>query len=448
MNLKNVFKRVFCVNLKRRKDRWKEFTERFPDDWPFRDVVKFDAIDGRRVRFPDWWKAGPGAWGCYRSHLRILENCLQNQIKSVLLLEDDALFLPNFREKVERFFTSLPEDWQMVYLGGQHLMIDQHPPKKVNDSVFLPYNVNRTHCFGLRGNMIQIVYEHLLRQDWQNAQHIDHHLGRLHQRRAHKIYCPWEWLVGQAEGKSNISGRTPPNRFWAPAEQLEAFNAEDCRLVAVIGLHSSGSSALAGVLYHLGLHLGNKLIGYYGTNPEKNCGFEAVGLRDICEKAIPFPVTNWKIPRGQLWSHLRTFINEKKREAFFKHTIAAVKYPQLCQMGPQLRNLCGKTLRVVHINRPFAQSVASMQKRPDVRRNGIDPQAVEDHQRWLQEGKVQLIDKLPKSQVLNVDYSQLVSHPRVVVTRLKKFLKIKPTPEQVQRALDSVDPSKQHIKGN
>jgi len=447
MNLEKTFKRVYCVNLKRRADRWERFQDSLPEDWPFQTVRRFDAIDGKRVKHPDWWKAGGGAWGCYRSHLRILEDCLQQGVQSVLLLEDDALFPADFRKDVERFFKFLPEDWEMIYLGGQHLMIDKHPPRKINKAVFQPYNVNRTHCFGLRGEMIRVVYKHLLRQDWKNAQHIDHHLGRLHQRRERRIYCPWKWLVGQAEGQSNISGRNPPDRFWAAAEQLEAFDAEACPLVAVVGLHSSGSSALAGVLHHLGLHLGNKLVGYYGNDPEGACGFEAIGLMNICEEAIPFPATQRKIKRGQLWAKLRTFINEKKREAFFKGTIAALKYPQLCQMGPQLRNLCGKTLRVVHIDRPIEDSIRSMKKRPDVKRNGIKPKAVEDHQRWLAEGKEDLIASLPPSRVLTVQFKDLINHPRVVITRLKKFLKIKPTPEQVQRAAESVDRDKPTIKG-
>jgi hypothetical protein len=448
MKLKDAFKRVYCVNLKRRQDRWEQFLEGLPDDWPFPKIERFEAIDGKKAKHPDWWKAGPGAWGCYRSHLRILEDCLNNGIPSVLLLEDDALFLPDFRRKVERFFKFLPEDWEMIYLGGQHLMIDKHPPLKINKAVFQPFNVNRTHAFGIRGDMIRVVYKHLLRNDWVNAQHIDHHLGRLHQGRDHRIYCPWEWLVGQAEGQSNISGRNPPDRFWAPAEQLEAFDAEASPLVVVIGLHSSGSSALAGVLHHLGLHLGNRLVGYYGTDPNGACGFEAVRLFQICEKAIPFPATERKIKRGELWAELRAFINEKKREAFFKGTLAALKYPQLCQMGPQLRNLCGKNLRVIHIDRPIEDSIRSMQKRPDVKRNGIKPRDVAEHQRWLAEGKQDLLQSLPPSQVLTVRFKTLLSHPRVAITQIKKFLRIKPTREQIQRALDSVDPSKQTVKGD
>ncbi len=43
---------------------------------------RFAAIDGRRLATPEQWRAGNGAWGCYRSHLLILEKCLLEGIDS------------------------------------------------------------------------------------------------------------------------------------------------------------------------------------------------------------------------------------------------------------------------------------------------------------------------------------------------------------------------------
>ena len=267
--------------------------------WPFQEIQKFSAIDGKRCKPPQWWTQGGGAWGCYQSHLRILEDCLNRGVRSVLFLEDDALPSEDFTTKAETFFRNLPMDWGMVYLGGQHLMINEHPPRRVNEEVFIPYNVNRTHAFGLRGEMLRVVYRHLHRIDWAKSHHIDHHLGRLHQRRDHPIFCPREWIIGQAEGKSNISGREFGDRFWAAAENIVSVDPQDQPFVAVLGTHSSGSSALAGVLYHLGLHLGNSLGGFYGKDPEKVCGFEAMGLASLCERVLPFPETDYQVKRGE-----------------------------------------------------------------------------------------------------------------------------------------------------
>ena len=160
--MEHRFARVFVVNLHSRPDRWESFRERLPEDWPFGEVTRFVAIDGRLVPPPGWWKGGAGAWGCYRSHLKIIEDCLAQDIDSVLIMEDDALFVDGFTEKCRQFFDHLPSDWGFVYLGGQHLEQNIRLPRRVSEWAYRPYNVNRTHCFALRGRgMMEAVYKHL-----------------------------------------------------------------------------------------------------------------------------------------------------------------------------------------------------------------------------------------------------------------------------------------------
>jgi hypothetical protein len=410
--------------------------------WPFRKIQRFQAIDGKKVKPPNWWTQGGGAWGCYRSHLRIMEDALNRGVKSVLFLEDDALPCEDFGPKAEAFIRNLPKDWGMVYLGGQHLMINQHPPKKVNDEVFIPYNVNRTHAFALRGEMMSIVYRHISRIDWVKNHHIDHHLGRLHQQRRHPIYCPKEWILGQAEGKSNISGREFGDRFWAAAETIVGVDPKDQPFVAVIGLHSSGSSVLAGVLYHLGLHLGNSLGGFYGNNPDKSCGFEAQGLVQICEKALPFPAVEMKMKRGRIWAELRDWMNQRRREAANMGTLAAGKYPQLAALGNQLRNIAGKNLRVIAADRPLEDSVESMIRR--VKRKFCEDE-VRNHQEFLHTEKEALIQSLEESQVLRVNYQDLLDDPHEVIRRILEFLDFTPLEGRIEKAAEYVNPDQQHV---
>ena len=128
-NLKDSFEEVYCVTLDRRPDRWDQFMERVQSaGWPFQEIQKFQAVDGKLCKPPAYWTQGGGAWGCYRSHLRILEDCLNRGVKSVLFLEDDALPCEDFPAKAEKFLRHLPEDWGMIYLGGQHLLINKFPP--------------------------------------------------------------------------------------------------------------------------------------------------------------------------------------------------------------------------------------------------------------------------------------------------------------------------------
>jgi hypothetical protein len=435
------FERIYVINLMRRPDRSEQFFQGLPPDWPFRKIEHTFAVDGVRVQPPPQWKQGGPAWGCYRSHLRIIEDCLNYDIKSVLIFEDDAIFPKEFTKDVTTFLSEVPEDWEMLYLGGQHLYENKHPPKQISPNVFQPYNVNRTHAYALNGRMLEIVYKHLLRRDWMDGHHIDHHYGRLLQRRENKIYCPPQWLVGQREGKSDIACNTKQTQFWKGAETLNV-NTEDLPFVVVLGLHSSGSSCIAGILHHLGVHMGNTFSGFYGNDPTQigSCGFEAVHLVSICNRAIPFPHTERSWTRIRIQHELGNWIKSKQREALHKGTIAGCKYPTLCQMQDALVSILGDNLKLIDCSRPLEKSITSLQRRPD-RKHPLE--ALEAHQRWLWKGKQELLLQYPNH--LKVDYDGLLQSPEVYLKKIIDYLGINPSSEQYQTALSHIQPSKCHV---
>ena len=102
------------MNLDRRDDRLREWMRQLPDPWLFHEPERFAAIDGRRVATPPQWRAGNGAWGCYRSHMLILEKCLLEHIDSYVVFEDDAGFGEDFCEGLQQFVAELPADWGMA----------------------------------------------------------------------------------------------------------------------------------------------------------------------------------------------------------------------------------------------------------------------------------------------------------------------------------------------
>jgi len=192
------FERVYCVNLDRRPGKWRRFAEALPGDWPFPPPVRVSAIDGRTVPQPSHWKVGGGAWGCYRSHLRLIEQCLNEGVHSVLLLEDDAVIRDTaFSARVLAFLAAVPTDWQLLYLGGQLLHPKRTPPQRVNEHVYAPGNVHRTHAWALSREGMALVYRWLNTCDWPAKHHIDHRLGLLTERGGIRTYCPARWLIGQ-----------------------------------------------------------------------------------------------------------------------------------------------------------------------------------------------------------------------------------------------------------
>ena len=120
--LKNYFDQVWVINLRRREDRlarfWNEISK---SQWPFRRPQIFSAIEGNKVGVPKFWQTGGGSYGCMRSHMVLLERAIQDDIGSILVLEDDAVFLDTFGKDVAEFLKKVPNDWQCLMLGGQHV---------------------------------------------------------------------------------------------------------------------------------------------------------------------------------------------------------------------------------------------------------------------------------------------------------------------------------------
>ncbi len=212
------FEKSFVINLVFKTERLAKFQSSVPSC--LAPVEVWRAIHGDTVQHPDWWTAGRGAWGCYRSHLQILEKCYNEGTESYLVFEDDAVFRDGFEQEYSRFIANLPDDWEMAYLGGQLLHEIAHPPKQVNEHCYLPYNVNRTHAFAVHKRGYHKLYRHLSTVPFVNCEHIDHHLGRLHESARIKVYCPAKWLVGQDAGPSNISGNVNGISFWVDPERL------------------------------------------------------------------------------------------------------------------------------------------------------------------------------------------------------------------------------------
>lgn len=228
-----MFDRVVCLNLDRRPDRWQRFMAELPADWPFVPVERVAAVDGKACEIPEWYGANllrlnhpprdwlrkrAGAWGCLQSHLAVWRESWHT-CERLLVLEDDAVFLPGFVRDVQTFLSLVPDDWDQLYFGGEHLK----PPEEFAPGVFRGVNVNRTHAYAIRRPMMLAMAAHFSEpwaahreQDW----HVDHQLGRMHETGCWNVYAPTRWFVGQAGGCSDVQGRFTPFHCWQPPEAV------------------------------------------------------------------------------------------------------------------------------------------------------------------------------------------------------------------------------------
>ncbi|HST24592.1 MAG TPA: hypothetical protein VLJ76_01245 [Gaiellaceae bacterium] len=205
----------------------------------------------------------------------------------------------------------------------------------------------------------------------------------------------------------------------------------------MIGLHRSGSSCLAGALHNLGVHMGERLTGYEPTG-----GFEAAELMAICESAYPFPRTEPALPQTEIFAEMRRYVAKVCTTAANRGSqLAGGKYPHLCAMGATLQYACGEQLRLVHIDRPLEESIASLKERSRKATGFLaaGDAEVEHVQRWLWHEKQELLGRVSHVDVM---FADLLAAPRREVERVASWLEMTPSEEAIAKAVDHVRPKR------
>jgi len=427
---------VYAINLDRRPDRWERFAANAAAvAWPLPEVRRLSASDGRAIAPPPpWWNAGHGAWGCRDSHVRILRDCLARGVETVVVFEDDALFPPGFAGRLRSFLAAVPDDWEMLFLGGQH----QAPGRVVRPGVLRATNAQRTHAMIFRREGMRKVlawWEDFEAWRERPKEHIDHRLGWLQLAGGVVAYAPAPWIVGQAANKSDIDGRRHGDRWWQPS----ASYAGPVKYLAVVGTGRSGSSALAGVLSKLGVWMGPHLGGFEPTG-----GHEDRDLAKLCESLYPFPSTERQPAKG-LPHLVANYVAARRAEAAARGTIAGGKYPSLAALGRELRAAVPDGLAVIRCVRPLDESIASLRTRVKTPESvasfgPVTDEQCETLQRFLADRVDAFCASVPPAWRRDVAYADLIADPRAVIARLTRFLRINPTPEQIEAAVAHVRP--------
>lgn len=118
MTLNDYVDAIYCINLDDRKDRWEEAAKQFVKHnlW----VERVSGIKGSNMNLDFPPEIKEGAVGCALSQLFALKLAKHNKLKKFLLLEDDVEFDEEIQSKFPKYYSQVPNDWDMIYLGGQH----------------------------------------------------------------------------------------------------------------------------------------------------------------------------------------------------------------------------------------------------------------------------------------------------------------------------------------
>lgn len=173
-----------------------------------------------RETAPEWYRSGDGAWGCLQTHLTIWENFFNSSYDVQFIFESDVVFCEDFDKKFYLARKELPDDWDILFIGGQVLGDDSvlTRPKKIKKYLYRVYNVNRTHAYVInKTSNIFNAYDIIKRSHDRRTgnyigEHIDTILGACLKNMNAFIILPQ--LAGQKAGISTITGKQVSERWW------------------------------------------------------------------------------------------------------------------------------------------------------------------------------------------------------------------------------------------
>ena len=123
-NNNNNIDKIYVINLKKNKDRLEKFMKNAKK--ANIKVERFDAVYGKELSkdHPDILKhfvknhgLRLSQIGCALSHIKIMEDAINNNYNNILIFEDDAIIQEDFWDRFYEAYNELPKDWDMLLLS-------------------------------------------------------------------------------------------------------------------------------------------------------------------------------------------------------------------------------------------------------------------------------------------------------------------------------------------
>ncbi|MGB6512857.1 MAG: hypothetical protein WBF57_07710, partial [Mycobacterium sp.] len=198
-------------------------------------------------------------------------------------------------------------------------------------------------------------------------------------------------------------------------------------IIVVLGPWCGGTSAVAGILRHLGVLMGTEFDWNYR---ELHDTWEDSDLSQLCRRAFSEPDAQLQMDAGSFETRLRSWADNHRRAARIAGRRPGVKHPLLCVSIDFIRDAWGPVVPVV-VDRPVPNVLASL--------NRLGWWKDEQERAESTAHLIAARDlALAGTTTVRVDLEALRATPAVVLRRLADELGLVVTGAQVQAAADSV----------
>lgn len=203
MDFEKEFPARYWINLGRRQER--RFETEHQLECAGITAERFPAVDARFVRNHRGYESA-GRYALALSQRLVIRRAMLAGAKAVLVLEDDVIFHPELRERLEAM--DLPEDWGIFYLGCAHHV----RPEPAGEGIVRTAYALDTHAFAVRAPYYRKVMDALALKAGHHPDHpraSDWYLANLH--REIPTYACYPNLAWQAVAVSDLAGGTYSN---------------------------------------------------------------------------------------------------------------------------------------------------------------------------------------------------------------------------------------------
>jgi GR25 family glycosyltransferase involved in LPS biosynthesis len=204
MNLNNLSKSIYVINLKERTDRREHIINQLNNiNCVEYDII--DAVDGSKIENPSRIKNG--AFGLLMTYKNIHNDWKNKGGSDILIVEDDCMFVENFNDYLESYIKSVPSDWDMLYFGANHNYHMGQQTQKINDYCVKTNNSYSAHCVLMRPR----IFEELINMIDSQPLEVDVLMAQLQKK--YNSYSSHIALTTQIPSYSNIENK-PVDNVW------------------------------------------------------------------------------------------------------------------------------------------------------------------------------------------------------------------------------------------
>lgn len=213
--LNDFFSNIYCINLDSRPDKYELCLDEFKKINI--KVERISGIDGKKI-FETGMNRNAGCYGLLQTKIKIYHDAQQKKYDNILILEDDVEFINNFNKLFFSKIEFLPNDWDMLYIGGNNIFqkgeytpitgninfkINKNNYKNLNYELVKTTWTQTTHAIGINKKFINPLLSYI-----QDNPKVPNDLGHPHlQQKGYNAYVFMPSLALQRPSFSDIENQ-------------------------------------------------------------------------------------------------------------------------------------------------------------------------------------------------------------------------------------------------